>query len=477
MPKIVTHEDYVNRVAKINPNIEVVGTYINAKTKILHRCKIDGYEWMAAPNNISNGNGCPKCGGNIRYNTELYIDAVNKINENIIVCDEYSGVHTKILHKCRICNNEWMAIPASILNNHTGCPVCSGNIIGGAPEYKNSIWADKKYRDFFCDYMTEEQMKTNMPHGAIEVDMVCPICGRHKKKSPCQFCRNGGLGCVCSDGVSYPNKFVFSLLEQVGIDFIREYYPKWAYGKAYDFYIPFINTIIECHGIQHYVGWGYDNDNLRVQQQNDKYKMDLAINNGIENYIVLDCRESNVGFIKNSIINSKLFNLLFIHDYDIDWDECGRFASNNLVVDVSEMWDNGYSLGEIRRKTKLANGTITRYIKEGNKIGVCKCEYSTEESRKRGMVIPANAIEVYCLELNKVFVTQAQAERETKCHHIAVCCSGKRNTSGGYHWYYLYDKTMKNGKIIKGAITLGLISEEEAIQQLNSCINAEENIA
>ena len=44
-----THEEYVVEVAKANPNIEVIGTYINIKTKILHRCKIDGYEWYATP--------------------------------------------------------------------------------------------------------------------------------------------------------------------------------------------------------------------------------------------------------------------------------------------------------------------------------------------------------------------------------------------------------------------------------------------
>ena len=39
-----THEEYVAEVAAININIEVVGTYVNAKTKILHRCKVDDHE-------------------------------------------------------------------------------------------------------------------------------------------------------------------------------------------------------------------------------------------------------------------------------------------------------------------------------------------------------------------------------------------------------------------------------------------------
>ena len=56
-----THEQYVNEVALINPDICVVGKYINAKTPIVHKCKIDGVEWLAAPSDILSGRGCPQC--------------------------------------------------------------------------------------------------------------------------------------------------------------------------------------------------------------------------------------------------------------------------------------------------------------------------------------------------------------------------------------------------------------------------------
>lgn len=45
----------------VNPDIEAVEQYINQNTPILHRCKIDGHEWKAAPNNILQGTGCPVC--------------------------------------------------------------------------------------------------------------------------------------------------------------------------------------------------------------------------------------------------------------------------------------------------------------------------------------------------------------------------------------------------------------------------------
>lgn len=477
MPKIVTHKDYVDKVFKINPNIEVLETYINAKTKILHRCKVNNckYEWITTPNRILCGAGCPRCNGVERYTTESYIDSVFNINKNIIVIDEYQGVHTPILHKCRVCDHEWMVVPASILNAHTGCPVCSGNVIGKAPEYRNSIWSNMECRNLFKDYLTEEQMKTNMPNSVAKIDMKCPVCSRHKKYSPHQFYKRGGLGCVCSDGVSYPNKLVSSLLEQINIDFVREYHAEWSGKKLYDFYIPSINTIIECHGIQHYFGWGYNTDDFIRQQNNDSYKMNLALNNGIENYIVIDCRESNIDFIKTNIEDSKLLELLSVSTLDIDWEECGKFASGNLIVDVSKMWDAGLSLKEIRERIKISNGTVTKYIKIGNRIGICKCMYSPEESRRRAeRPLPSNTTPVYCIDLNKVYQSQNEAGRELlkkSGSKIGACCKGKIKTAYGYRWYYLYDQILNDGTIISGAITLGLITEEEALRQLNDVEN------
>lgn len=58
-----THDEYVAEVSALNKNIEVVGRYINARTKILHKCRIDNCEWEAAPNNILRGKGCPYCSG------------------------------------------------------------------------------------------------------------------------------------------------------------------------------------------------------------------------------------------------------------------------------------------------------------------------------------------------------------------------------------------------------------------------------
>lgn len=123
-----TQEQYIKEVAIINPNIKVVGTYISAKTKILHHCRIDGYEWYAAPYAILKGNGRPKCGGNARKSTEEYASAVLNINPNIDVFGNYINATTPILHKCKIDGCEWLAEPANILSG-CGCPECKARML------------------------------------------------------------------------------------------------------------------------------------------------------------------------------------------------------------------------------------------------------------------------------------------------------------------------------------------------------------
>ena len=49
---------------------------------------------------------------------------------------------------------------------------------------------------------------------------------------------------------------------------------------------------------------------------------------------------------------------------------------------------------------------------------------------------------------------------------ISACCRNERKTAGGYQWKYLYDQTCKDGTVIQGAISLGLITEEEALKML-----------
>ena len=61
-----THDEFVEKLSVRNPNLEILGRYVSCKTKILTKCKVCGHEWMAIPNGLLQGTGCP----NYRYHNE-----------------------------------------------------------------------------------------------------------------------------------------------------------------------------------------------------------------------------------------------------------------------------------------------------------------------------------------------------------------------------------------------------------------------
>lgn len=118
-----THEEYVKEVSQINNNIEVFGQYITNRTPILHRCKIDGYIWPVVPSSVLRGRGCPMCSGNMKRTHEQYLEDLNFINPNIEPIEPYINVDTTILHRCKICEHIWPIKPNHTLSGH-GCPMC-----------------------------------------------------------------------------------------------------------------------------------------------------------------------------------------------------------------------------------------------------------------------------------------------------------------------------------------------------------------
>ena len=124
-----THEEFIKEMKEINPNIEILGEYVNKRTKIKCKCKIDNHIWYATPNNLLyNNSGCPKCVGKIRNKTtEYFIQELQEINDDIEILGEYKGALAKIKCRCKIDGYEWYTTPSDLLNHNTGCPKCSSS--------------------------------------------------------------------------------------------------------------------------------------------------------------------------------------------------------------------------------------------------------------------------------------------------------------------------------------------------------------
>ena len=261
-----------------------------------------------------------------------------------------------------------------------------------------------------------------------ETMFKCPHCNFHKKMKIKNFIRDG-LSCPkCGDGVSYPNKFIFNLFEQLldknfQIELSKSIY-KWSKDYRYDFYIDKLNGIIvEAMGIQHYEevkGWY----SLEETQNNDFDKEWLARSNGINNYIILDCRKSHIEWIKNSIMNSKLPQLLNFKEEDIDWLKCHEMGNKNLVKVVCELWSSGIrSTTIITEQLKIGKNTTVRYLKQGVELGWCDYDPKEVLSHKE-----YNYRKVICLTTNEIFesVLEASIKYNVSSSSISACCNNRQ---------------------------------------------------
>lgn len=122
----LSHEEFINRIQQANNTVEIIGKYIDSKTKVKCRCKMCGYEWLGLPSNLLHGAGCQRCSGTLRLTNEEFLEKLMVLNPRIKPLGTYINRNTKIQCHCEICGNEWEANPGNLLNGH-GCPKCKAN--------------------------------------------------------------------------------------------------------------------------------------------------------------------------------------------------------------------------------------------------------------------------------------------------------------------------------------------------------------
>ena len=170
--------------------------------------------------------------------------------------------------------------------------------------------------------------------------------------------------------------------------------------------------------------------------KNDIEKNKLAIENNIkeQNYIVIDCRYSDLHWIKNSILNSRLNELFDLSD--IDWLKCEDFALSNRVKEVCNYWSEGETIDNIIRITSLSKQTIYKYLKSGNSL-----EWCSFDSKKEGInkVVEKLSKKVLCLETGQVFESIKKASIELKMseNSIGDVCRGKKKQVKGYSFKFI----------------------------------------
>lgn len=349
-------------------------------------------------------------------------------------------------YKCNKCGySEGWIVESSLLDG-CGCACCSGRtVVEGINDVPTTNpWMVKYFQGGY------DEAKQYTSKSSQRIYPVCPDCGRVKNKEVkiYDIYRNGSIGCICSDGISIPEKMIYYLLKSLNINFIFQLTKnnfKWCESYRYDFYLPDLNMIIETHGKQHYEDAKGYMKSLKEEKKNDKNKYELALSNGINEYIILDCRESNLEYIRNSILKSRLSDLYDLSK--INWNDVNNLALNNLIKEVCQYYEKHPTITkkELSEIFKLSNATIARYIKNGEYIGWC---FNVKE---RGKIATSDANakrlskKVLCVELNEEFENMTKCAKELSerfnlnysISKISDVCRGKRNTHHGFTFKYI----------------------------------------
>lgn len=278
-------------------------------------------------------------------------------------------------------NNHTFEISQSDVNRGRGCPICVNKqvLIGYNDIPTTASWMIPYFRGGIeeAKNYTKQSNKFILPK--------CPDCGRliDKPHRINNIYNKHSVGCVCGDGYSYGEKFIYNMLEQLNVNFDKQLTIPNLGKRRFDFGIKDYKLIIEVdgnmgHGRDLKSGWGSE---LTSEEQIaiDNKKESIANKEGF-NVIRIDVRKSSYEYIMKSILDSDLKKYFDINL--IDFKECEAFARGNRVKEICNyyMKNKPITPQQIANDLNISLHTSTEYLKKGCLLGWC--DYNTKEYLK-----------------------------------------------------------------------------------------------
>lgn len=313
-----------------------------------------------------------------RYTDEEFLQLNKERNPNIKIIGELpKDSETPVLCECQKCKCQFERTKRSLLHDFSNCAFCNGKKV------KVGFNDMKTTHPEIAQYYIDNFALTHTVGSSIKGLASCPICGTKKMVSPSVIKRQG-FGCLlCSDGVSYPNKYGRSVFSQLPVDRLEfEYSPNWIGRRYFDIYFEYknIKCAVEMDGGLGHTYKMYHNEYKLDCVIRDSEKEVLAKENGVE-VIRIDCLKSDANYIKENMIKSRISEIFDLSN--IDWGLCAVMAEKNLLYEICEDYriNTEVLVKDLATKYKLSSDTVAKYLKVGHTYGLC--DYSRNEIRKR----------------------------------------------------------------------------------------------
>ena len=146
-PKKLTHQEFVEKLNELMPNLEVISEYDGNRKPIYVRCKIHNYVFKTTSKRLFNGHNCQKCYDDRRSivrrkDINVLLNELSKINnyEYPNIFAEYKNNKSKITSVCKL-HGEFKATANKLLRG-ASCPKCEQSMFENYIEhilYDNNI--------------------------------------------------------------------------------------------------------------------------------------------------------------------------------------------------------------------------------------------------------------------------------------------------------------------------------------------------
>lgn len=250
--RFYTDAQFKEKIKKLNPNINVTGTYVDSNTKIEWKCNVCGEKQYSNPKYLHRLSGiCSKCRNS--HKREEFYNEFKKLATPPKLLTPYINVTTKVKCLCNVCGYVWESLPNVILTYKNPCPQCAKlSRCTDKEEFKNRLEHINPKIELLSDY------KRNY----LPVKCKCLLCGNIFSTRPNDLLRGKGCPECNHTSTSFVEQFLLISLRDVLGDTEVISRDKKAIGKELDIYIPKKYYAIE------YGSWFWHKD--RVENDQDK---------------------------------------------------------------------------------------------------------------------------------------------------------------------------------------------------------------
>lgn len=453
--KVITNDEYINKLKSVNDSIIPIEPYINSSTNIAVKCDICKHIWKPRPADLFRGRGCPNCANmkkakaRRKTDDEFKKELASK-NPDVDVLGEYVDDKTKVQAKCRNCGHGWSVTPSNLLRGRS-CPKCAIN--------NRATKRRKSNEDFLVQIETINPLidiKERYSGDAVPLLVKCKQCNHLWKVRPSNLLQGNGCPRCARSQSSFMEQYIYwAFVYALGEDKVL-YRNRMLIDNELDIYIPDKKLAIEPGG------YYYHKDSLDV----DYAKIEKCKEIGIRLVIIYDnCREEVQDIDKEDV---------YFYKYDLKYETNNQtlraiisrlFEEYDIIHEMTEdFWNQVYDKATIysRRKNKeqlqvqLENNGFTKIVVKGEYEGTHKlisvkcvsCGYewdATPHNLLAGKGCPKCAVirvaalrckRVRCVETGEIFGSISEANKKFHTKHVGDVCNNKREIAGGYHWEF-----------------------------------------